>query len=114
MRVLPFGRIPSYICQPPLIKLLASAEAAKQNEFAWQREGESMDNELEWAIGNNELIVVCCHPDCHMHRLKHWEEGLWIWAEKRESYWNYTHSYCKVHHLLLEKDIEEHLMERVA
>ena len=73
-----------------------------------------MDNELEWAFENNEFIVVCCHPDCHMHRLKHWEKGLWIWSEKRESYWNYTHSYCKTHHLLLEKDIEEHLVERVA
>ena len=70
-----------------------------------------MERELGEAFEENELVVTCCISGCHMHRLKHWEKGVWIYFEKKE-YWNYTHSYCKVHHFLLEKDLEEYFLER--
>lgn len=66
------------------------------------------DKELKEAFKNDELVVVCCHPGCDLHRLRHWRKGVWFQYDKKDFYQPYSHSYCTTHLLVLQKDIEEH------
>lgn len=53
--------------------------------------------ELETAFDRADIVVVCWHPGCSMHRLKDWSEDDWEAYPRKKSYGRYSHGIC-IHH----------------
>ena len=53
--------------------------------------------ELINAFSRQDMIVVCWHPNCLLHRLKSWSDGEWAVYPRQAEYHNYSHGICEHH-----------------
>jgi hypothetical protein len=70
--------------------------------------------ELERAIAQGRIVVVCWEPGCPMHRLPHWEDGQWVARPLEKGYRNYSHSICGSHYRLYQEQMQRFMAEEAA
>ncbi|MBI2505843.1 MAG: hypothetical protein HYW07_21730 [Candidatus Latescibacteria bacterium] len=70
--------------------------------------------QLELALTRGELVTVCWEPTCPMHRLEKWGAQQWLPFEKSTTYRNYSHGICPEHARLLQREIDQFLLEHPA
>ena len=63
--------------------------------------------ELEMAFDRTEVIVVCWHPQCSMHRLNGWSEDDWEAYPRKTGYGCYSHGLCQRHYHEYERQVED-------
>lgn len=56
-----------------------------------------MQSELNEALADGRMVVVCWEPECRKHRLPHWGEDEWVECERNGRKHQYSHGIC-VHH----------------
>jgi hypothetical protein len=67
----------------------------------------SLEQELESAFANAQMVVKCWEPECSMHRLPHWAEAKWVAFEAKHNYRRYSHGICNWHYLAYQREIDQ-------
>jgi hypothetical protein len=72
---------------------------------------EALEAELDQAMAEQELVVVCWELGCTMHRLRHWDTEEWVSRPQQPGYRRYSHGICARHYPGYQRQIDELLSE---
>jgi hypothetical protein len=61
--------------------------------------------DLELAFATGRLVIKCWVPECPLHRLPNWPEGVWMATAPRD-YGLYSHGICQRHLRQYQREIE--------
>ncbi len=61
--------------------------------------------DLELAFAAGRLVIKCWVPECPLHRLPNWPEGVWM-ATAPRAYDLYSHGICQRHLRQYQREIE--------
>ncbi len=65
-----------------------------------------MHNELNDALSDGRMVVVCWEPQCRKHRLPHWGEEEWVECDRNGSKKQYSHGICNQHEAKYRLDMD--------